>query len=266
MPNVTQVKTTLTYHNNKVLHPNGNLMFYTNPKKINFYLKKDLAKIIEQHPDGRVDIQLTFQPKGYGCVSVFDLSEKKNICVVNGESENLTQHHVIPAMFSKFFPLEFKNHNAHDVVLIGRDLHHVYEREADEFKDKLAKEYGCLTLYDYNRENIISEMAKNPLYKNTIGTARALFFHIDNMPLYRIEELEQKFREFTGEEPTKENLKLWSYKDSKYEIEKLYGEYFVPFIPDIKEFCVSWRKHFIETMNPKFLPVGWSVNGNFKID
>ena len=33
-------------------------------------------------------------------------------------------------------------------------------------------------------------------------------------------------------------------------------------IKDIKEFIVDWRRHFIETMDPKFLPEKWSINNN----
>ena len=37
-------------------------------------------------------------------------------------------------------------------------------------------------------------------------------------------------------------------------IEKLGGDDSIP------EFIKLWRKHFLETMNPKYLPNNWSIN------
>ena len=31
---------------------------------------------------------------------------------------------------------------------------------------------------------------------------------------------------------------------------------------DIMEFTIMWRKHFIDSMDPKYLPEGWSINYN----
>ena len=49
------------YDNCKVYHPNGKLMFYCSLKRLNWYLKNDLAEKLDD-----TSIKLTFTPKGEG--------------------------------------------------------------------------------------------------------------------------------------------------------------------------------------------------------
>ena len=34
----------------------------------------------------------------------------------------------------------------------------------------------------------------------------------------------------------------------------------------LREFVLRWRKHFIETMNPPYMPEGWSVDFRVKVE
>lgn len=34
----------------------------------------------------------------------------------------------------------------------------------------------------------------------------------------------------------------------------------------LHNFIIMWRKHFIETMKPKYLPIGWKINYRTKIE
>ncbi len=264
-----EAKKTAVYHNNRVYHPTAlspdgvspKLMFMTNRKKINFYLNNNLANVINERPDGTVDIILTFIPKGLGCNSEFDLAEKSNVCVISGDSIDLTQHHVVPSMYGKFFPWERKQNNSHDVVLLTVPNHVKYEREASLYKDVLAKQYGAPTLHEFiTGQGWDSGRVKEDMRKSKL--AYTLLNYEDRMPPKRQQELRREFLMLTDLEPTDENYKKISKLGHTFKLQMQYGELFVPLITDIEEFCVNWRKHFIETANPQFLPKGWSIYGN----
>ena len=98
------------YGNCQILHPDGSLMCYCAMRKINWYLKRNLATQISNNP---VVIKLNFQPKGKGNAdNPFYLQERRNICVVCGTQENLTKHHCVPYCFRKHFPNEYKSHTS----------------------------------------------------------------------------------------------------------------------------------------------------------
>ena len=84
------------YANNKVYAPDGVLLFIANKRRVDWYLKRDLAT---KTSDG---IILNFNPKGNGHEKdKYHLAAKENICVVCGESQldTLTKHHIIPQSF-----------------------------------------------------------------------------------------------------------------------------------------------------------------------
>ena len=39
-----------------------------------------------------------------------------------------------------------------------------------------------------------------------------------------------------------------------------YGKAILEFYKDLDDFASIWRKHFIETMDPKFMPEHWDIN------
>jgi hypothetical protein len=239
------------YENHRVFHPDGNFMFFAKRKKINSYLNKNLAKIIAE-VNGVMDIQLTFEPKGKGSVSEFYKIPKKNVCVVSGIPNQLSRHHIVPEIFLIHFPDNIKKHNSHDIVLIDHELHHKYEfKYAKKLINQLARRYGAMTIGEFN--NLHTEKIR------PIKIAYLLLKHAEDLPdrVYRSQV--SQFKELTGLEATEENLML--YKNKKRTQAKEYGAYFVNFIPDIKEFCKEWRQHFIDSMNPQFMPDKWSVEG-----
>ena len=110
----TVTKDRKIYGNYQVLSPDGHLMFRCDEKKANWYIKRNLAEIISNDP---LIVKLKFQPKGLGNHNKkYGLSVIENICVVCGSDEFLTRHHVVPTCYRKFFPLEKKSHNFHDVL------------------------------------------------------------------------------------------------------------------------------------------------------
>src|SRR3990172_8443475 len=81
------------YDNYKIYHPDGSLMCFSSKKKAMWYLKNDLAKVMD---GDEFKIQLTFTPKGYGDSAEL-LIGRQNCCVISGDVSNLSKHHVIPS-------------------------------------------------------------------------------------------------------------------------------------------------------------------------
>lgn len=129
------------YGNCKVLSPDGLLMFRCDEKRVNWYIKRNLADITSTDP---ITIKLNFKPRGLGNHGkAYGLIEMKNICVNCGKDSELNRHHVVPYCYRKFFPLKLKSHNFHDVLSLCVSCHEKYERSADRLKEFLANEYNA---------------------------------------------------------------------------------------------------------------------------
>lgn len=243
------------YGNIKVYSPDGSLMFKGNEKKINWYLNKNLAVVTEQDIDGKpIAIQLNFIPGGLGHpTDEFFLSTKENICVVSGSSDlsKLTKHHVVPYMYRKWFPLEFKSKNSHDVLLVDAEKHFQYEQEANKLKDQIARDLGLPTLQEYSHH-----IKRKAAYS---GMARAILN--PDLPFETKIEICIKFQQKTQLIPNTTNLKRYLRAvKNEYEMANLYGQIVVDKIPNLQKFSEMWRQHFVDTMQPKYLPLGWRVD------
>jgi len=244
------------YGNCKVLHPNGNLMFLCLPKRANWYLERDLAEVIEEKP---LTIKLTFEPKGSGHIEDnYHLGEKNNACVVcNCDNlEYLTKHHVVPREYRKWFPLEFKSRSSHDVVVLCSECHSQYERG---FADKLKRELEEAAGLQY-----MNTMHQDQMKTLTVYNYAKLMMDADKIlkvPEGRIEYfLKEMKRIFKTDNPA-EVYNLPIHKMIREEIDSVAKS--VVASKDIVEFTRMWRQHFIDSMDPKFLPIGWSVDYDF---
>ncbi len=87
----TTLKTPL-YGNCKVQNIDGEHIFNCSWKKQNWYVKRDLAEIIQEDP---LIIRLKFTTAGKGNFDdPYYLQERKNLCVCCGSQSNLTKHHI----------------------------------------------------------------------------------------------------------------------------------------------------------------------------
>ncbi len=96
----------LNTENWKVYHPSGRHMFTCGEKKANWYLDRNLAKLI-----GKKKITLTFSPKGNGFEDneEFGRSIREARCVVSGIEDGLQRHHIVPYCYRTYFPERFKS-------------------------------------------------------------------------------------------------------------------------------------------------------------
>jgi hypothetical protein len=165
------------------------------------------------------------------------------------------------------------------------EIHSEYEQQANIFKDEVARIYGVKTIGELNAEYTgkLREMGKpNSIILNTIHSIFKGYGKISNEVLleklhFISEQVEIPFNTLVKynyiqfyklylllrEAHTHE---LHEYKelnrilfDHGYHVaQKLDTE------EKIEDFVKLWRNHFINTMHPKFMPTGWSVDFRIK--
>lgn len=237
------------YGNIAVYSPDDVFMFYANDRKMVFYIKNDLVEKI-----GEKAYRLKFVPKGLG--NSAGRGEKigyprENRCVVTGNIENLTKHHIVPRFFRVFLPEKFKS-NFQTVVMVGRKEHNAYTREEVQFYDVLSEIYGVPNHKTFNTPR------KKDNYSKYL--ADILLKYGTKMPQSRREDLELTFMHTTNMEANFENYVLVSQTDTtEAEIgiltpENHFGCAVVSKVTDFHEFEMLWLNHFIKHTNPKFLP------------
>ncbi|XP_061348771.1 protein RRP6-like 3 [Gastrolobium bilobum] len=189
------------YHNCRIFANDGRLLCYCDRKKLEWYISRDLAKLIEEDPPG---IMLLFEPKGRpeDEDNDFYIQSKKNICVGCGEGNHYLRYRIIPSCYRMHFPEHLKSHRSHDIVLLCVDCHEVAHAAAEKYKRKIAAEFG-IPLYvrrvihpGQETEKQIEEGGVSPLQLRT--AAMALLYHGPRMPLNRREELTEIVKRYYG--------------------------------------------------------------------
>lgn len=228
------------YDNCEIHHPDGTFMCYCSKKLIDWYSKRNLAIKLSDK-----SIKLNFIPKGKGVSDDtkvgYYIKPKLNCCVVCGTKENLSRHHVVPYRFRKHFSDIYKSHNSFDVLALCLKHHADYETESTKFSNILLKEHNITS----------SEKDK---CKELLGKLKVLLYG-HNIPIDRLnilmEEVQKEISSLENLDSVYNDL-LESKKLLKVDIYKLLIDKY-----EVTNFMVMWRKHFIETMNPEFLPIEW---------
>ena len=272
----------LSTENWKVYHPSGRHMFTCGEKKAYWYLERNLAELT-----GERMIKLTFIPKGNGFEDDEEFGRSSRIvqCVVTGISEGLQRHHIVPYCYRTYFPEIYKSKNHHDVVLMNFEIHSEYEQKANAFKDEIARIYNVKTIGELNAEYTLKlrELGKpNAIILNTIHSIFKIYGRLSreelidklhyvadnsNLPfetlvkynyiqlfkLYQLlrEDHINEIYEFKG-------IYRKQYDHGYHVVQKLDTE------EKIEDFVKLWRNHFVDTMQPLFMPTGWSVDFRIK--
>jgi hypothetical protein len=272
----------LNAENWEVYHPNGTHMFTCGEKKATWYLERDLAI---RTADGK--IMLTFEPKGNGFENneIFGKSVREAICVVTGVEEGLQRHHIVPYCYRTYFPEKYKSKNHHDVVLINHETHSEYERLATQYKDEIAEMFGVKTISEFNMEYTfkLREIGRdNAILLNTIHSLFKTYGKVSyEVKLQKLRQISEstgipyktvsnynyiqlyKMYLLLKEEHIKEQYEFKQNHRQEYDhgyhvVQKLDTE------EKIEDFVKLWRKHFIDTMQPQFMPIGWSIDFRIK--
>ncbi|KAK1261149.1 hypothetical protein QJS04_geneDACA018027 [Acorus gramineus] len=196
------------YHNCRIYASDGRLLCYCDRRKLEWYLRRDIAKLVENDPPA---IMLLFEPKGRpeDEDNDFYIQSKKNMCVGCGERNHYLRYRIIPSCYRMHFPEHLKSHRSHDIVLLCVDCHEIAHTAAEKYKRKIAAEFaiplfvrkvvdpgenkilnGSLLTHEYEEKGV------SPLQLRT--AAMALLRHGSKMPSNRHEELTLIVREYFG--------------------------------------------------------------------
>lgn len=241
------------YGNCKVFNKEGELIFRCDNKKAKWYLDRNLASIISYDP---LSIKFNFKAKGRGHAGDdFYLTARVNHCVVCGNQEKLTRHHIVPICYRKHFPEHTKRHSSHDIVMLCVSCHIAYEEEAFELKKKIGEEFGIPV------EGFPCSINQEIL--RIRGAANTLLKYSDVMPQERIELLSANIKKYLGKNSlNKEDLEKTSKFDFKNGNYVHHGKYVVEHLDDLQSFVNRWRFHFLEKMKPTKMPEGWVPDRN----
>lgn len=265
-----------------VYHPDGTHMFTCGKKKAKWYLDRDLAIQVNNN-----EIQLTFQPKGHGFSEneEFGKSIREARCVITGIKEDLQRHHIVPYCYRSYFSEEYKSKNHHDVVLINHDIHAEYEIEATKYKNELAHIYGVKKINDYNKAYIKLINQENRDKLNIMNKVSAIINGHNKIPMEIIKKNLHDVSEYLNLDYNLlikcnyiQLLKLYRILKKQYEYQlqvfqqkhKKYYDHGYHLVKKLntedklRDFVILWRKHFIETMNPQYMPDGWSIKFRVK--
>lgn len=243
------------YDNCLVFDVQGNTLFRCDAKKMQWYLSRNLAEKISDAPP---QIRLLFETAGPGHIGdPFFLEKRQNVCVVCGTGHDLTRHHILPHCYRRFFPRNLDRFGTYDVMALCVEHHHNYEHVANELRRKLADVYNAPVNGVGGRSC--------PDTGRAVRAAWALLRYRDKLPKPKLSELERRVSEFFGALPSHEVL--MELTQNNRTTVKTHAEMVVEKLQDldtINHFVIMWRKHFIETMEPKFLPDHWDVERQFR--
>lgn len=250
------------YGNYTCIDADGKLMFRCDKKKKDWYFKRGLIEIDKTDP---FIFKLLFKPKGLGHHGdPFFLQERKNQCVVCGETESLTRHHVVPHCYRRFYPQAYNRFGSYDVMMLCTYDHKSYEHHSFQFKLKIADKYDAPIHGVPKNCNDSPEPKK--IDPKISGYALALLKHSDKIPLERKEILKKTIKEYTDVEGISNDL---NYLIAHRRIKKIeiitHSEIVMSKIGDINLFNIEWRKHFNEIMQPEFLPEYWNIERKFEL-
>ena len=130
-----------------ILAPDGEVLCKCDKKKIQWYLSKNLAKLVKEEP---LTAQLNFEPNGRGISQYkgdkkkdnnYYVDYKKDQCVVCGTQDNYMRFQIVPAKYRNFFPEKYKSHRSHDILLLCFDWNEIAIQKQYLLKRKLSEKY-----------------------------------------------------------------------------------------------------------------------------
>ncbi|XP_007891366.2 exonuclease 3'-5' domain-containing protein 2 [Callorhinchus milii] len=250
-------------YDNCFLHaPDGQPLCTCDRKKAQWYIDKGIGELFSEDP---FIVKLKFEPSGRPeSQEDYYLTAKENLCVVCGKTDSYIRKNIVPHEYRRHFPVEMKDHNSHDVLLLCTTCHATSNCHDNLLKQTLAKEFnapiGCeeatRLLEDHDRRQVRSG-------------ARALL-HADSLPQARREELQGILKAFYKTDTLSQEL----LQEAALLETRIFNESYMPHGLKVMQAIGSgglrplmllekrWRQHFLDCMMPKYLPPMWSVVHN----
>ncbi|XP_057276038.1 exonuclease 3'-5' domain-containing protein 2 isoform X2 [Pezoporus wallicus] len=250
-------------YDNCFLHaPDGQPLCTCDRKKAQWYLNKGIGELVSTDP---FVVKLRFEPSGRPESQVdYYLTVKENLCVVCGKRESYIRKNIVPHEYRRHFPIQMKDHNSHDVLLLCTSCHAISNYYDNHLKQQLAEEFGAPI---GSEEGV--RLMEDPLRRQVRSGARALL-NADGLPDPRRAELLQSIKDFFNtERVTPEMLQEAAGLETR-----ICNESYMPHglkvvqcfakggLRSLIQLERRWRQHFLDNMQPKHLPEQWSVDHN----
>ncbi|XP_064920461.1 exonuclease 3'-5' domain-containing protein 2 isoform X1 [Columba livia] len=250
-------------YDNCFLHaPDGQPLCTCDRKKAQWYVDKGIGELISTDP---FVVKLRFEPSGRPESQVdYYLTVKENLCVVCGKRESYIRKNIVPHEYRRHFPIQMKDHNSHDVLLLCTSCHAISNYYDNHLKQQLAEEFGAPI---GSEEGV--RLLEDPLRRQVRSGARALL-NADSLPDPRRAELLQSIKDFFKTEAvTPEMLQEAAGLETR-----ICNESYMPHglkvvqcfakggLRSLMQLERRWRQHFLDSMQPKHLPEQWSVDHN----
>ncbi|CAG5134419.1 unnamed protein product, partial [Candidula unifasciata] len=246
------------WDNCRLQAPDGCLLCTCDLKKAQWYLDKELGDIVCESP---FTVRLRFEPSSRPeSERNYYLHEKQNVCVVCGYDKDYVRKFIVPFEYRKFFPSALKDHSSHDVLLLCTACHRKSSDSDVIMRLQLAEE--CNAPLD---SGPTSKIFLDHELQKVRSAGRALLTSKNSMPEERVIELERCLQDFYGVESVTEELIKEAAATSPKQLTENYiphGKKVVKHVANnggLLTFQRRWRQHFLDTMNPQYLPDFWSV-------
>ncbi|KAK1160454.1 hypothetical protein AOXY_G20658 [Acipenser oxyrinchus oxyrinchus] len=250
-------------YDNCFLHaPDGQPLCTCDKKKAKWYLDKGIGELLSEDP---FIVKLKFEPSGRPeSQQDYYLTAKENICVVCGRTESYIRKNIVPHEYRRHFPIQMKDHNSHDVLLLCTSCHAASNYHDNLLKQQLSEEHnaplGC-------EEGL--RPLEDPDRRQVRSGARALL-KADSLPESRREELLGTLRTFYSlDEVTPALLQEAAGLETR-----IFNDSYIPHglkvvqayakggLRSLMELEKRWRQHFLTSMQPRHIPPLWSVEHN----
>ncbi|XP_005399097.1 PREDICTED: exonuclease 3'-5' domain-containing protein 2 isoform X2 [Chinchilla lanigera] len=250
-------------YDNCFLHaPDGQPLCTCDRRKAQWYLDKGIGELVSEDP---FVVKLQFEPAGRPeSPGDYYLMVKENVCAVCGKADSYIRKNVIPHEYRKHFPIEMKDHNSHDVLLLCTSCHAISNYYDNHLKQQLAKEFQAPI---GSEEGL--RLLEDPERRQVRSGARALL-NAESLPAHRKEELLQALREFYSTDAVTEEM----LQEAASLETRISNESYVPHglkvvqcharggLRSLMRLESRWRQHFLDSMQPRHLPQQWSVDHN----
>ncbi|NXL90751.1 EXD2 protein, partial [Alectura lathami] len=250
-------------YDNCFLHaPDGQPLCTCDRKKAQWYLDKGIGDLVSTDP---FVVKLRFEPSGRPESQVdYYLMVKENLCVVCGKRESYIRKNVVPHEYRRHFPIQMKDHNSHDVLLLCTSCHAISNYYDNHLKQQLAEEFGAPI---GSEEGV--RLLEDPLRRQVRSGARALL-NADSLPEPRKAELLQGIKDFFNTEA----VTLEMLQEAAGLETRICNESYMPHglkvvqcfakggLRSLMQLERRWRQHFLDSMQPRHLPEQWSVDHN----
>ncbi|XP_034485760.1 exonuclease 3'-5' domain-containing protein 2 [Drosophila innubila] len=253
------------YDNCLLEAPDGELLCTIDRRKASWYLNQNLGAQISEHP---FTVRLNFEPAGraVGDVGRYYQTPKENQCVVCGRRDAYIRKNVVPREYRKHFPVVMKSHTSHDILLLCPNCHQLSNISDNKIRNRLA--VSCDAPFKH-RDGMVKYHDDQQL-RSVKSAGKALMQQNDRIPSEKVAQMQKTILDYYAEEKqiTEELLKRAADIDCKVENEDFcqHGKKVVDMYRDkfggLIELERIWREHFLNTMQPKFLPELWNVNHN----